>query len=105
MLKPLAPLPDRRRLIRTHVPGPLRFERVKDGTGGRGEMRTLSGGGISFVTAARVVVGEDLWVEVRGTRPDAPTLRARVGVLRVDPAADGFVVAGSFVESVTSPAS
>lgn len=98
MLKPLAPLPDRRRLIRTHVPGPVRWERPEDGSLGRGEMRTLSGGGISFVTKAAVSIGEELLVEVRGAQPDAPVLRARMHVLRVDETTEGKCVAGRFVE-------
>jgi hypothetical protein len=105
MLKPLAPLPDRRRMVRTHVPGPLRWERVSDGSRGRGEMRTLSSSGISFVTAAPIAVGEELFVEVRGGRNDAPALRGRMGVLRVEEVLDGFSVAGSFVERLTAPAS
>ncbi len=68
-------------------------------------MRTLSGSGISFVTATQIAVGEDLLVEVRGAQPNAPILRAEMKVLRVDETGEGHCVAGTFVDRVTNPAS
>lgn len=89
---------DRRDFIRMAVNAALRF-----GTPGEpllqvGQTCDLSARGIRFRTESTVAEGAELELEVVSENGRVPPLRARVRVIRVEPADGGYVVAAAMEE-------
>lgn len=65
---------------------------VESGVEFSGDVRNVSLAGLLFHAHMQPVVGADM--ELKFEHPDAPTLRARLEVVRVEPRAEGYDIAG-----------